>query len=58
MIKKDVLEGKTTSELLKVDVSKEPLKKIDFGKEAENYIKEFKEEQKLIACKAMRDSYV
>ena len=56
------MEGKTTNEIIKIDVSNDknqvPLKRIDYGKEAESYMTELKENQKQIARKSMRDSYV
>ena len=54
LIKREIMEGKSTSEIVKVDVSNQehqfPLKKkIDFGKEAENYFQQLTDSRRKVA---------
>ena len=62
LIKPEILESKSTSEIIKVDVSNQDhqfyLKKIDFTKEAENYFSQLTDNQRKVALTSMKDSYV
>ena len=62
LIKSEILESKSTSEIIKIDVSNQDhqfyLKKIDFPKEAENYFSQLTDSQRKVALTSMKDSYV
>ena len=61
-IKPEILEGNSTSEIIKMMFSNEDhqftVKKIDFGKEAENYLQQFTDSRRKVACMLMKDLYV
>ena len=61
LIKPETLEGKSTSEMIKVDVFNEDhqffVKKIDCGKEVENYLPQIIENQRKVAHTSMKDLY-
>ena len=62
LIKPEILEGKSTNEMIKVDVFNEEyqffVKKIDFGKVVENYLPQITENQRKVAHTRMKDLYV
>ena len=60
LIKPDILDSKSTSEIIKVDVPNQdhqfPLKKIDVGKETENYLPQLTDCQRKVPRRSMKDS--